>query len=101
MKNVLCRREPENVEDKNAVAAVKDGFVVGHVSKCFSLWMSMFLRLPKSSINCKIARDRVNREAGNGLEIPCEYSADGDRQAVDWLKKKISCEKILVEISEA
>ena len=38
-----CRREPQNVEDKNAVAVVKDGFLVGHVRKCFSLWMSMFL----------------------------------------------------------
>ena len=55
----------------------------------------MFLRLPKSSINCKITGYRVNRGAGNGLEIPCEYSADGDRQVVDWLKKKISCEKFL------
>ena len=39
----------------------------------------------------------MNRGAGNGLEIPCEYFSDGDRQAVDWLKKKISCEKIFVE----
>ena len=38
---IVCRREPENVEDKNAVAVVKDGFVVGHVPKCFSLWMSI------------------------------------------------------------
>ena len=30
-------------------------------------------------------------------KIPCEYSAGGDRQAVDWLKKKISSETILVE----
>ena len=94
---IVRRREPENLEDKNAVAVVKDGFEVGHVPKCFSLWMSMFLRLPKTSINCKITVNRVNRGAGNGLKIPCEYSADGDRQAVDWLKRKISCGKILVE----
>ena len=49
--------------------------------------------IPKSSINCKITGNRVNRGAGNGLEIPCEYSADGDRQVVDSLKKKISSEK--------
>ena len=78
---------------------MKDGFVVGHVPKCFSLWMSTFLRLPKSSISCKITGNRVNREPGNGLEIPCEYSADGDKQAVDWLKKKISCEIILVTLT--
>ena len=34
---IVCRRELENVKDKSAVAAVKDGFVVGHVPKCFSL----------------------------------------------------------------
>ena len=44
---IVCRREPENAEDKNAVAVVKDGFVVGHVPKCFSLWISMFLRFRK------------------------------------------------------
>ena len=49
----------------------------------------------KLSINCKITGNRVNRGAGNGLEIPCEYSADGERQAVGWLKK--NGEKILVE----
>ena len=82
---IMCRREPENVEDKNAVAVVKYGFVVGHVQKCFSLWMLMFL---KSSINCKITGNRVNRGAGNGLDIPCEYSADGDRQATRRLVEK-------------
>ena len=48
-------------------------------------------------INCKITGNKVNRGAGNGLEIHCEYSADGDTQTVDRLKKKISCEKIIVE----
>ena len=95
LKNILW--EPQNSEDKNAFAVVKDGFVVGPVPKCFSLWMSMFLWLPKSSIICKITGNIVNRGAGNGLEIPCEYSGDGDRQAVDWLKRKILFEKIFVE----
>ena len=48
----------------------------------------MFLRLPKSSINCKISGNRVNRGAGNGLEIPCEYSADNNRQAVVLVEKE-------------
>ena len=39
---LVCRREPQNVEDKNAVAVVKDGFVVGHVPKCFNLWSRCF-----------------------------------------------------------
>ena len=63
----ICRKEPRNTEDKNTVTEVNDGFVLGHVPKRLNSWMSMFLRLPKSSINCKITWDKVNREAGNGL----------------------------------
>ena len=92
-----CSHEPRNVEDKNAIAVIKDGTVVGHLSRCFSLWMKMFLGLPKSKINCKITGNSVNRGAGNGLEIPCEYSAEGDRRAVNWLEKRVSSEKILVK----
>ena len=57
----------------------------------------MFLGLPKSNISCKITSNRVNRGVGNGLEIPCEYSAEGDRRAVNWLEKRVSSEKILVK----
>ena len=92
-----CRHEPRNAEDKTAIAVIKDGTVVGHVLRRFSLWMKMFLGLPKSDISCKITGNRVNRGAGNGLEIPCEYSAEGDRRAVNWLEKRVSSEKILVK----
>ena len=84
-------------EDKIAIAVIKDETVVGHVPRCFSLWMKMFLGLPKSDISCKITGNRVNRGAGNGLEIPCEYSAEGDRRAGNWLEKRVSSEKILVK----
>ena len=40
--------------DKNDIAVIKDGTVVGHVPRCFSLWMKMFLGLPVSNISCKI-----------------------------------------------
>ena len=72
---LICRKKPRNDEDKNAVAVVKDEFVVGQVPKSLSLWMSMLLRLPKSSINYRVTGNKVNEGAGNGLEIPCEYSA--------------------------
>ena len=96
-----CRHEPRNVEDKNAIAVIKDETVIGHVPRCFSLWMKMILGLPKSNISCKITGNRVNRGAGNGLEIPCEYSAEGDRRTVNWLEKGASSEKILVKVSLA
>ena len=61
----------------------------------------MFPGLPKSNISCKITGNRVNRGAGNGLEIPFEYSAEGDRRAVNWLEKRVSSEKIPVKVSLA
>ena len=57
-----CRHEPRNVENKNAIPVIKDGTVVVHVPRCFSLGMKMFLGLPKSNISCKSTGNRVNRE---------------------------------------
>ena len=48
-----CRHEPRKVEDKNAIAVIKDGTVVGYVPRCFSLWIKMFFGLPKSNISCQ------------------------------------------------
>ena len=63
----------------------------------FQLVDENVLGLLKSNISCKITGNRVNRGAGNGLEILCEYSAEGDRRAVNWLEKRVSSEKILVK----
>lgn len=32
---------------------------------------------------------RVNRGAGYGLEIPCEYCFTGDEFSIQWLKSKL------------
>ena len=66
-------------------------------AEMFQLVDEMFLGLPKSNISFKITGNRVNRVAGNGLEIPCEYFAEGDRRAVNWLEKRVSSKKILVK----
>ena len=81
-----------NVEDMNA--AVVKGETVTDVS---ARGWNIFLGLLKSNIHWKIIFSRVNGSAGNGLEIPCEFSIEGDRRAVNRLEKKISNEKILVK----
>ena len=41
---LLLKREPENVEDKFAVAVIKSGTVVGHVPKSLAPVISQFLK---------------------------------------------------------
>ena len=41
---LLLKREPDNVEDKFAVAVMKSGAVVGHVPKTLAPIISQFLK---------------------------------------------------------
>ena len=36
---------------------------------------------------------RVNRGAGYGLEVPCEYHFEGDNFSCNWLKEKLTTVK--------
>ena len=56
------------------------------------------MRIPNSTIGCKITGKRVNRGAGYGLEIPAEYSFIGAVKAVEWVEKNIN--KLFVNLSE-
>ena len=40
-----CIQEPENPEDRNAVALMNKEKIVGHVPKNISVWMAMFQKL--------------------------------------------------------
>ena len=88
-----CIQEPENPEDRNAVTLMNKKNNVGHVPKNISVWMTMFLKLKNSSIASRATGEKVDREGGYGLEIPCEYLAEGDTSAVDWLLQKVEKEK--------
>ena len=93
------RREPGNEVDKNAVAVVQEtqsgnttracfqaeplnthpneiavGMeVVGHVPKLTAQWVTMFLKRASKSGTAVITGKRINRGAGYGLELPCEF----------------------------
>ena len=70
-----CMKEPTNAVDKNAVAVVRTNsiskdVVVGHVPKNISMVLSMFLSLPRGTLNIVVTGKHVNHGAGYGLEIP-------------------------------
>ena len=41
-----------------------------------------FLKLPGCSLSVTVTSKKVNRGAGDGLEIPAEYRFFGDKRAV-------------------
>ena len=63
-------REPTNPEDKCAVAVKKCGKIVG-----FNLApvASAFLKRASNKGLVEVTGNRVNRGAGYGLEIPCQF----------------------------
>ena len=104
------RREPGNEVDKNAVAVVQEtqsgnttrasskaeplnthpneiavGMeIVGHVPK--------LLKRASNSGTVVVTGKRINKGAGYGLELPCEFKFQGDKYSCDWLKEKLKKE---------
>ena len=69
-----------NPQDPLAVAAIKDGCVVGQVQSTVSRTISFFLGKDGSVVFCEVTGAMVNCTAGFGLEILCVYRFY-DRQA--------------------
>ena len=88
-----CKIEENNEFDPSAVALLHDGCleekVVGHVPIHLSKIFNRFLKLSFCSISTAVIGKRVNRGAGNGLEIPVEYKFFGDARAVSWAENQI------------
>ena len=83
------KSENENRHDKFAVAIVLEERIVGHVPKNLSKIFHQFMKIPNSTIGCKLIGKRVNREAGYGLEIPVQYRFIGAEKAVEWAENNI------------
>ena len=87
INDYLQRRiEESNEFDPSAVALLHDHCleekVVGHVPIHLSKIFHRFLKLPFCSISAVVIGKRVNRGAGDRLEIPVEYKFFGDARAV-------------------
>ena len=63
--------------------------VVGHVPKLMAQWVTRFLKRQTNSATVVVKGKRINRGAGYGLELPCQYHFKGDTFSCDWLKEKL------------
>ena len=66
--------------------------VIGHLPELMALDLTKFLKRPKNSGTVTVKGKKVNRGAGYGSELPCEYLFYGEKFSCEWLKKKITKE---------
>ena len=86
-----CSPEPDNREDRYAVAVMNGTNVVGHVPRRISYICNLFIR-HSGSIICRVTGPRQYSREQGGLEVPCEfrlYSKDQKRvkKSRELLKK--------------
>ena len=87
-------KEPENEYDPSAVAIKRNNglssYVVGHIGRHISKVVFQFLSLPGSAASATVSGMRVNRGAGDGLEIPISVKFIGHSKSIEWITKKIN-----------
>ncbi|KAM7441619.1 hypothetical protein ABFA07_009364 [Porites harrisoni] len=87
--------EPENAEDKNAVAVLKESRVIGHIpyhlanTKDRTGIITHFISKPTNRGSVEVSGKAVNRGGGLGMEIPCVYNFDGPSKHVNLLQQLI------------
>ena len=86
---LLLKREPDNVEDRFAVAVIKSEQIVGHVPKTLAPVVSQFLKRDCNKGMVRITGKRVNRGGGFGLEVPCIFRLYGPDAYLARLKKLV------------
>ena len=86
---LLLKREPDNIEDKFAVAVMKSEAVVGHVPKTLAPIISQFLKRDCNKGVVHITGKRINRGGGFGLEAPCIFCLYGPEAYPKRLKEVI------------
>ena len=75
--------EDGNERNKYAVAVMIEGRTGEYVPKNLSEILNLFLTLSNCVIECKVTGKRINRRAGNGLEILVLYNCFGPENALD------------------
>ena len=82
-------REPNNSEDRFAVAIKRTGSVVGHLPFNLAPLASAFLRRDINKGLVGVTGPKINRGAGYGLEVPCTYHFYGPKSFIDKLKELV------------
>ena len=88
-------REPDNPEDRFAVAIKKRGQVVGHIPFNLAPTVSAFLSRTTNITLVEVTGSKVNRGASYGLEVPCKYHFFGPE--VYLLKMKAIVDKLCAD----
>ena len=60
-------------------------------------WVKKFLKRATNLATVIIKGKRVNRGAGYGVELLCEFKFQGDSFSCNWLKDKLKKEKYDLE----
>jgi len=94
-ETLQTRPEPENEIDKYAVAVTKDEKIIGHLKKGktgrYAKTIFQFLHAnPINIANITVTGKRVNLGDGEGLQIPCAISFEGEEKYLDILKKQLN-----------
>ncbi len=80
---LLFQQEPDNTEDKFAVAVIRRGSDIGHLPFNLAPVVSVFLRRDVNK------GAKVNHGAGYGLEFPCTYHFYGSKSFINKLNKVV------------
>ena len=95
------QHEPKNQQDKNAVAVVKNGKVVGHVPRGLASTkqgtgiIRHFLTKKGCTAEVKVVGKAVNRDGGYGMEVPCLYRFAGPQNLIKLLENLLDIENNL------
>ena len=63
--------------------------MVGHVPFNLAPSISNFLKRDINKVFAKVIGEKINRGAGYGLEIPCEYHLYGPKPYIDKMKELV------------
>ena len=72
-KVLLLQTEPTNIKDNKVVSIVKNTLVVGHVPAKPSVLFCQILSRTCNKGTVEVNGAVVNRGAGYGMEVPCNY----------------------------
>ena len=95
------QHEPKNLQDKNAIAVIRDEEVVGHMPRALASSkqgtgiVRHFLTKPESKGTVKAEGKAVNRGGGYGMEVPCVYRFTGQQKYVEMLRNLLDLQNNL------
>ena len=84
---MVCEREPTNVNDRYAVAVVKDNVIIGHLPRA-QLKIYLLFLLRNGTIDCIVIGSRRYSAdlLQGGLEVPCKFIFNSKHKGIKKLK---------------